>query len=309
MSDSDNLQLELDALLCKQSVEQLLELAVYFDIEEGVDGRSRCQLVKIIRNAVEETLSNSKEDFDVTIFLNDAISKIKGTSSIPNRPADQSNAQYEILDFEQQLADLNQLQIESDNARQALLEQLKNAKGKLLKTNLSDFASSNVANNSKLESVKPGFSILVRELKISGQIGEPGQHDKLTYVSLIHQIDSGLEKGYSEKEVCDAIIKSIPPHSSLRNYILTLPQCSLEKLRSILRVFFQEKIAADLFQAMVITIEGCKRNRATVFITTLGRTKPSIFCIKRRACQIGIQLAVGGKIFLKPVSLICVTRN
>ena len=49
MSDTDDLQLELDALLCKQNVEQLLELAVYFDVEEAVEGRSRCQLVRIIR--------------------------------------------------------------------------------------------------------------------------------------------------------------------------------------------------------------------------------------------------------------------
>ena len=118
-----------------------------------------------------------------------------------------------------------------------------------METNPFDCASSNVANNSKPESVKPGPSVLVREFKISGQIGEPGQHDTLTYVSLTHQIDSELEKGYSEKEVCDAIIKSISPHSSLGNYILTLPQRTLGKLRSILRVFFQEKNAADLFQA------------------------------------------------------------
>ena len=200
ISDTDDLQLELDALLCKQNVEQLLELAVYFDIEEAVEGRSRCQLVRIIRNAVEEALSHPKEDFNVTIFLNDAISKVKGTSSIPSRPTDQTNTQHEILDIEQQFADLNQLQIESNNARQTLLEQLKNAKGKLLETNPSDCAISNVANNSKPESVKPGPSVLVREFKISGQIGEPGQHDTLTYVSLTHQIDSGLEKGYSEKK-------------------------------------------------------------------------------------------------------------
>ena len=29
-------------------------------------------------------------------------------------------------------------------------------------------------------------------LKISGQIGEPGETEKLTFVSLMHPIDSGL---------------------------------------------------------------------------------------------------------------------
>ena len=98
-------------------------------------------------------------------------------------------------------------------------------------------------NRSKSNQASSESTVFRRELKISGQIGEPGQHDKLTYVSLIHQIDSAIENGYSEKEVSDAIIKSISPNSSLRNYILTLPQRSLGKLRSILRVFFQEKTA------------------------------------------------------------------
>ena len=147
------------------------------------------------------------------------------------------------------------MQIESDNARQTHLEQLKAGKGKVLETSPSDCASSNIVNSSKPESVKPESSILVREFKISGQIGEPGQHNKLTYVLLIHQIDSGLEKGYSEKEVCDAIVKSISPHSSLRNFILTLPLHLLGKLQSILCVSFQEKTASDLFQVMVTTIQ------------------------------------------------------
>ena len=42
-------------------------------------------------------------------------------------------------------------------------------------------------------------SIFQRELKIEGQIGEPGQKDKLTYQSLISQIETRLSKGYTER--------------------------------------------------------------------------------------------------------------
>lgn len=34
-----------------------------------------------------------------------------------------------------------------------------------------------------------------KELKISGQIGEPGQKDRLTFSNLAHQIENGLNKG------------------------------------------------------------------------------------------------------------------
>ena len=93
----------------------------------------------------------------------------------------------------------------------------------------------------KAEKVEVMSSIYKREFKVVDQIGEAGQSDKLTYVALIHQIESGLAKNYSELEIAKAIIKLISPHSSLRNYVLTLPDRSLAKLRKVLRVFFQEK--------------------------------------------------------------------
>ena len=130
------------------------------------------------------------------------------------------------------------MQLESDNAKRTRLEQLRAVKGKVLETDHSDLTSTVAANTVKL--VKGEASMLVREFKVSGQIGELGHKDKLTCVSLIHQIDSGLERGYLDKDICDAGSKAISPHSCLRNCILTFPQCSLKKLSSILRVFFQE---------------------------------------------------------------------
>ena len=85
---------------------------------------------------------------------------------------------------------------------------------------------------------------LKRDFTISGQISEAGQQDKLTYGALIHQIDLGLTKGYKESEV----IKAISPRSTLRNYVLTLPDRSLAKFGKILHVFFQEKTSAELYQ-------------------------------------------------------------
>ena len=40
-----------------------------------------------------------------------------------------------------------------------------------------------------------------RELKIIGQIREPGQKDKLSFVSLVRQIEGALQKGYKPQEV------------------------------------------------------------------------------------------------------------
>ena len=80
MSQIKDLQLEHDSLLCKQSIDKVVELCGYFEVEGPVDKKSRSELVKIIRKDVENTGSMANDYFDVDIFLQDAISKIKGTS-------------------------------------------------------------------------------------------------------------------------------------------------------------------------------------------------------------------------------------
>ena len=57
----------------------------------------------------------------------------------------------------------------------------------------------------------PNGSMWRKDFKISGQIGEPGQKDRLTFSSLARQIESGLSKGYPESEVTDAVIRAITP--------------------------------------------------------------------------------------------------
>ena len=60
---------------------------------------------------------------------------------------------------------------------------------------------------------------LRREFNITGHIGEPGQRDKLSFSSLIHQLQIGLDKKYPEKEIVAAVIRSIVPGTKLRSYL------------------------------------------------------------------------------------------
>ena len=54
-------------------------------------------------------------------------------------------------------------------------------------------------------------SALRRQFKISGQIGEPEQKDKISFSSLARQIQTGLSQGYDESEIVDGVICSITP--------------------------------------------------------------------------------------------------
>ena len=70
---------------------------------------------------------------------------------------------------------------------------------------------------SQLARTKSSSALLRREFKISGQSSEPGQTENLTFVSLMHQIDSGLKRvHYKEKTASEVYqqLATVCQHSS-----------------------------------------------------------------------------------------------
>jgi len=70
-----------------------------------------------------------------------------------------------------------------------------------------------------------------KDFKISGQIGELGQKDKLTFSSLARQIEHGLSKGFPELEIVDAVVRAISPGMQLRSYLEGKTNLNLPTLR------------------------------------------------------------------------------
>ena len=93
-------------------------------------------------------------------------------------------------------------------------------------------------------------SLLHRECKIAGQIGPPDARDKLTYVSLMRQIQECEEKGYQESEIVSAIIRAMVPGLQLHSYLESTPPNPLKRLKKILRSHFREKSATELYQEL-----------------------------------------------------------
>ena len=69
-----------------------------------------------------------------------------------------------------------------------------------------------------------------------GQIGEPGQKDKLSFVSLVRQIEGTLQKGCKP---LDAVVRAINPGMRLRSYLESMNDLTLPWLRSILRSHYE----------------------------------------------------------------------
>ncbi len=108
-----------------------------------------------------------------------------------------------------------------------------------------------------------------REFKISGQIGEPGQKDKLTFSSLAHQIEHGLSRGFSELEVVDAVIRAIAPGMQLRSYLEGKTNLTLPTLRRILRAHFQERGATELYKQLTSEVQSSKETPQSFLVRCL----------------------------------------
>ena len=73
MSQIDNLELELDSLLNQQTGEQLSELFTHLEIAGSVEGKTKLQIIKLLRSHVEKLISKPGE-VDLEVYLRDAIS-------------------------------------------------------------------------------------------------------------------------------------------------------------------------------------------------------------------------------------------
>ena len=116
-------------------------------------------------------------------------------------------------------------------------------------------------------------SILRKEFRIIGQV-DSSQKDKLTYISLVRQIEDGKAKGYDDKEIIGGVLKAIVPRS-LRSYLEMINDLGINRLCQILRVHYQEKSATELYQSLI----GMKQEReetASQFLMRALETREKI---------------------------------
>lgn len=92
---------------------------------------------------------------------------------------------------------------------------------------------------------------LRREFRISGQIGESGQKDKLSYLSLVRQIENGIEKGHSEIEIVEAVIRAISPGMPLKDMLEIKSGLTLSKLLTILKGHYRVDTPTELYHQLL----------------------------------------------------------
>ena len=125
---------------------------------------------------------------------------------------DTSNAE-KISELEKSLADL---EAEKEKQISSLKEQLESLKTQKNSNKPFVEVEKKQSETPLTQTLNSKTSLFRRELKISGTIGQPYETNKLSFISLIHQINAAEAKGYQETEICEAVIKAISPGMTLQ---------------------------------------------------------------------------------------------
>ncbi len=119
------------------------------------------------------------------------------------------------------------------------------------------------------ENVTLMHPVYKKELKIIGQIGEPGQRDKLNFTSLDRQIHRACKRGYDEGEIVEAVIQAIIPGVSLRSYLESRTDLTLPVLKQILSAHFIEKDATELYHSLTRAVQEPKETPIQFLVRTM----------------------------------------
>ena len=231
-----DLRLQFETGLLQLDTTKLDMLTNYLKLDIG-EVTHKFEIIQLIRDVVNKELKNAPSELASCDYIQDLIALLTNAPPPLERvPAEPTVNDIPEVELSRKIAELK---VKRAHELQELEASLQNSPVKDRHTIANSVPypvfSPPVQTSECHAILQPTY--FRREFKIAGQVGEPNQPDKLTYVALIHQIDNGIKRGYHESEVVNAIIKAISPHSSLRNYALTLQDRSLAKLRKILRVF------------------------------------------------------------------------
>lgn len=273
----EKLQIEVIRELCVLPREILLELCDFLLIAgptfKHVAGKSRTALISLITNHIQSEELEEREDKGMAdlLSLQDKINELQAAASVEQQKLQESLLieEHEKQGQEQEriLKEIEALQLQLVKP-QSEKDDLENVETK------NPMPSRMLTQNTPHNCVSPPWH---KDFKISGQIGEPGQKDRLTFSSLARQIEHGLSKGFPELEIVDAVIRSISPSMQLRSYLEGKANLTLPTLRRILRSHYQEKSATDLYKHLTSEVQGIKETPQNFLIRTFDLRQKILF--------------------------------
>ena len=229
-SSLDEIVLYLDALVCKQQLDELRMLARVLGAEE--EAKKVGENVRSTKRVVVKAYEGICDDEEMSV---DEKKKI-------------------IMDLIDQLH-TEAKKKEKDAANDSDVEENKDKDKDTKKKLLKDHDEGKRDFFLREFDVLKKTSLLRKELKIKGQIGEASQKDKLSYISLMHQINEAKASGYDDDEIVSSVIKAMVPSLTLRNVLETTKDLTLKRLHQFLEAHYEEKNATELCSKLTSSIQ------------------------------------------------------
>ena len=230
----------LDKKMLSMDLSALSEFALHVKVEKSVvEGKGKLSVIRSIRRKIEDSVDvltgDDQIDYVDGLMAHLGPTPLEGMEDKYGQEGLQNKSDLEKL--KQELGDL-------ESKQQLVEEKL----AKMQKEKLTDTVKEEETIKFPVKGVEQ--SIFRRDFKIQGVVGDPGQKEKLGYQALISQIEAGLTKGYSDKEVVSAVVRAVQPGLQLRSYLETMVDLTLPRLRKILRFHFRKRNATELYQLL-----------------------------------------------------------
>ena len=127
-----------------------------------------------------------------------------------------------------------------------------------------------------------------------------GQKDKLTYVSLMHQIKQPTLTGYTDQEVINAMISSMVPGLTLGTVLETTPNLTLDRLTQFLEAHSEQKNAHDLCNTMTNKLQFSEESVYT-FVMRCLEVRLNILLVSEKSCDLSYSPGFINKLFLRTI--------
>ena len=230
----------LDKKMLSMDLSALSEFALHVKVEKSVvEGKGKLSVIRSIRRKIEDSVDVLTGDDQI-----DYVDGLMAHLGPPPLEGMEDKYGQEGLQNKSDLKKLKQELGDLESKQQLVEEKL----AKMQKEKLTGTVKEEETIKFPVKGVEQ--SIFRRDFKIQGVVGDPGQKEKLGYQALISQIEAGLTKGYSDKEVVSAVVRAVQPGLQLRSYLETMVDLTLPRLRKILRFRFHERNATELYQLL-----------------------------------------------------------
>jgi hypothetical protein len=128
------------------------------------------------------------------------------------------------------------------------------------------------------KTVKLKLDSLRKDFKLSGQISDSS--GSIGYMSFLRQVGLGKERGYTDPEIIDGIIRAIHPAAKIRGYLEGREDLTLPRVQTIIRSFYREKSSTELYQELCTLTQGERETTQDFIYRALELRQKIVFASK-----------------------------